>query len=113
MSFFHLLIKSILAAMQSKIVFKSGSRRSLDISKRDTHAINALDRTKLKVIGVNLELLCAVIKAVKKKRSLRAVILKQMLEEYEYLLRVLIVNSTPRLFRYGSEYDLYLYDIMI
>ena len=98
--------------MQSKIVFKSRSRRYLDISKRDIYAINALDRAKIKVILVNLDILCAVVRAAKKRTKIKAQTLKLIAEQYRSLLQVLVIDMPIREIRNGIQYDTMTFPMM-
>ena len=92
--------------MQTSIVFKSHSRRSLDISKRDNYALNALDRTMMKVICNNIRLLCGVVKALKNNKLLRAIIKKHLVEQYGMLLKIIIVDNSIKGHRIRVVYDL-------
>ena len=91
--------------MQSSLIFKSRSRQFLDVSKRDKYALNALDRTKIKITVQNVEVLTSVVKAINKRKNLKAAVIKSIKEQFLSLLQVLIVESPLKPLRQGSVYD--------
>lgn len=80
------------------IYIKTRSRRYLDVSLRDTHGLNALDRLKIKECCSNIKVIKDLMKALRKKGDTqRYAKIKALLKlEVFNLLRIVVVDVPDR-----------------
>jgi hypothetical protein len=78
------------------IYIKSRSRRSTSVGRRDTEALNALDRLRLRLITSNIEWLCSIIPIVSSDETMRNFVAQTIISEYTEALRILVVDIPDR-----------------
>jgi hypothetical protein len=78
------------------IIVKFRSRRSTPINRRDTEALNALERLRLRVIASNLDVICSILPSIRNHRQARTIAMELLIAEYTEMLSILIVETPDR-----------------
>ena len=76
--------------------FKNGSRRSVSVNRRDTHALNVLERLKLKVIFKNITALCSLLPSLRLRIHSKRAVLGIIVEQFVEALSIILVDVPER-----------------
>lgn len=79
-----------------KLVIRSKSRRSTPLGRRDTEALNAFHRIKLRRIERNIRGLVSTLPALARKPNLRRAVILCVIAEYLEALKILVVEVPDR-----------------
>ena len=71
---------------------RSGSRRSVSVNRRDTHALNVLDRLKLKIIFQDIKGLSSLLPHLRRKANTKRAVLRLIVDHFMEALKIIVIE---------------------